>query len=146
MDLLPFDPAIFGNADDIRAHFSEYLETLRQSPKADFSNWLCPMINRIIVAGCDAAAKSLAVAGFKIFPAGDLAALHWDRDAETPRPIVPSSGWAQQKAFLAQTQAFGFHRSSGHFKSLAGTNFVCQQSVVAVQKREQWHCAGVPAD
>ena len=29
------DPAIFGNADDIRAHFSEYLETLRQSPKAE---------------------------------------------------------------------------------------------------------------
>ena len=28
------DPAIFGNADDIRAHFSEYLETLRQSQKA----------------------------------------------------------------------------------------------------------------
>ena len=26
------DPAIFGNADDIKAHFSEYLETLRQSP------------------------------------------------------------------------------------------------------------------
>ena len=38
-----------------------------------------------------------------------------------------------KKTFLAQTQAFGFHRSSGHFKSLAGTNFVCQQSVVAVQ-------------
>ena len=29
------DPAIFGNADDIKAHFSEYLETLRQSPKAE---------------------------------------------------------------------------------------------------------------
>ena len=29
------DPAIFGNADDIRGHFSEYLETLRQSPKAE---------------------------------------------------------------------------------------------------------------
>ena len=35
MDLLPLIPAIFGNADDIRAHFSEYLETLRQSPKAE---------------------------------------------------------------------------------------------------------------
>ena len=29
------DPAIFGNAEDIKAHFSEYLETLRQSPKAE---------------------------------------------------------------------------------------------------------------
>ena len=29
------DPAIFGNAEDIKAHFSEFLETLRQSPKAE---------------------------------------------------------------------------------------------------------------
>ena len=35
MDFAAIDPAIFGNADDIRAHFSEYLETLRQSPKAE---------------------------------------------------------------------------------------------------------------
>lgn len=32
---LAMDPAIFGDAEQIRAHFSEYLETLRQSPKAD---------------------------------------------------------------------------------------------------------------
>ena len=29
------DLAVFGNADDIRAHFSDYLRELRESPKAE---------------------------------------------------------------------------------------------------------------
>lgn len=29
------NPAIFGNPEEIKRHFSEYLEALRESPKAD---------------------------------------------------------------------------------------------------------------
>jgi LDH2 family malate/lactate/ureidoglycolate dehydrogenase len=32
---MAIDPAIFGDAEDIKAHLSHYLETLRNSPKAD---------------------------------------------------------------------------------------------------------------
>ena len=32
---MAIDPAIFGSPEDIKAHFSAYLETLRESPKAD---------------------------------------------------------------------------------------------------------------
>lgn len=35
MDLQQLILPIFGNAEDIKAHFSEFLETLRQSPKAE---------------------------------------------------------------------------------------------------------------
>ena len=32
---MAINPAFFGNADDIKAHFSKYLQDLRESPKAD---------------------------------------------------------------------------------------------------------------
>ena len=32
---MAINPAYFGNPDEIRKHFSEYLEALRESPKAD---------------------------------------------------------------------------------------------------------------
>ena len=35
MDLQQINPEIFGNPEEIKAHLSEYLEALRESPKAE---------------------------------------------------------------------------------------------------------------
>ena len=41
--------------------------------------------------------------------------------------------WNHKERFLAQSQAFGFHRSSYHFKSFACAYFMCQQGISSIQ-------------
>ena len=41
--------------------------------------------------------------------------------------------WHDKKTFLAQAQTFQFHSGSRHLKTLAGTDFVRQKSVVPIQ-------------
>ena len=89
--------------------------------------------NGIIVAGRDTAAKRFAVAGFKIFPAGDQQLCIGIEMQKLRGLLFRQVVGHNKKTFLAQTQAFGFHRSSGHFKGFAGTNFVCKQGIVTVQ-------------
>ena len=41
--------------------------------------------------------------------------------------------WNHKERFLAQAQAFGFHRSSYHFKCFARSHLVRQQGITAIQ-------------
>ena len=41
--------------------------------------------------------------------------------------------WNHKERFLAQAQAFGFHRSSYHLKSFACAYFMCQQGISSIQ-------------
>ena len=41
--------------------------------------------------------------------------------------------WNHKERFLAQSQAFGFHRSSYHFKSFACAYFMCQQGISSIR-------------
>ena len=41
--------------------------------------------------------------------------------------------WNHKERFLAQSQAFGFHRSGHHLKGFACAYFVCQQGISAIQ-------------
>ena len=41
--------------------------------------------------------------------------------------------WNHKERFLAQAQAFGFHRSGHHLKSFACAYFMCQQGISSIQ-------------
>ena len=41
--------------------------------------------------------------------------------------------WNHKERFLAQSQAFGFHRSSYHLKSFACAYFMCQQGISSIR-------------
>ena len=89
--------------------------------------------NRIIVTGSDTAAKRFAIAGFKIFLAGNQQLCIGIEVQEFRSPLFRQVIGHHEQRLLAQPQPLGFHRSSGHFKGFAGTNFVCKQGIVTVQ-------------
>ena len=41
--------------------------------------------------------------------------------------------WNHKERFLAQSQAFGFHRSGHHLKGFTCAYFVCQQGISSIQ-------------
>lgn len=58
---MAINPSFFGNAEDIKAHFSTYLEELRQSPKADGQERIYTHGEKEIAALADRKANGIAV-------------------------------------------------------------------------------------
>ena len=58
---MAINPSFFGNAEDIKAHFSKYLEDLRQSPKADGQERIYTHGEKEIAALADRKANGIAV-------------------------------------------------------------------------------------
>ena len=87
----------------------------------------------IVVAGSDAGAELLSVAGFKIFFGGNKEICGGVEPQELRCPLLCQMVRHHENAFLRQTEAFGFHAGRHHFKSLARANFVCQQCITTVK-------------
>ncbi len=58
---MAINPAFFGNADDIKAHFSKYLQDLRESPKADGQEKIYTHGEKEIAAMADRKANGIKV-------------------------------------------------------------------------------------
>ena len=58
---MAINPAFFGNAEDIKAHFSKYLQDLRESPKADGQEKIYTHGEKEIAAMADRKANGIKV-------------------------------------------------------------------------------------
>ena len=106
---------------------------LTLSADGDFLKLAVSHDDGIIVAGGDPGAELLTVMGLKVLFRGDKDVGGRIEPQKLRSPLLGQVVWHNKEGFLAQSQAFGFHRSSYHFKSFACAYFMCQQGISSIQ-------------
>ena len=85
--------------------FFDFLDLIFDDPclpfrrKRDFLKLRVADNDGIVVAGCDAGAKTLSIGGFKVFLAGNEQLCIWGIAAGTRWPTARSDGWVPRTGF-----------------------------------------------